>query len=146
MSRNLSINKIAPYLTSSFVQGVDKPDAASSFSPYMVHAKDQNSKNKGDGQGREKKTNSENREDQDREYSYPEIFTLTALPVFSELFALSQGEEDFKLMFIVKKLRAERGVSDISEVKSSTQKGIHTYLNGSYCFSASKGECFTGKM
>lgn len=147
MSRNQSINRIAPHLSTSFssVKEVNNTDVPP-FSPYFVQKADQDQE---EADQKAKQSAKAAAKEIATEDGRPEIFTLVDNPDFSDIFALATGKDDSKLMLIVKKMRKERDVTSmipISKAQKENQQNADLYLNTNTQLKYPKGEAFTGRM
>ena len=147
MSRDLSLNKIAPHLTSPSIQGMDKANPVQEFSPYVVDAEEKFSE-KDEQEKRESKSHT-GKEKSAFAKRYPEIFKLIEIPDFAELFQLAVGKEDARLLVIIKNIREKRGVTALLPVSDKKETGVketHTYQHTAKWFTTEKGHQFCGKM
>lgn len=146
MSRNQSINKIAPHINSSLsaVQGVNKTSVPP-FSPYAAQARD----NESNQERQDTSPQVETAEKSGSEKKQPEIFTLIANPDFSELFVLVPGKGDSTLLFTIKKMRRRRGVTSLIPLSDNHQESrllTEKYHNMEQRIITSKGQTFAGSM
>jgi hypothetical protein len=147
MSLNQSINKIAPYVVTRS-PGSSGETGALSFSPSFVQAKDQSYQH-GEEDGASKNQQKEDKSAEPQEPSFPEMFKVVDSPDFSELFLLASGKNDSQLMLVIKKMRKQRGVTDlipVSDVKKkqkTNQQERNIYMETRII---SKGEQFTGEI
>ena len=150
MSRDLSINKIAPHITSASVPGVYPAQEVPSFSPYISRSHEQHSGGQEDrDEAGRQQPGPAFPADTAGDDIKPEIFKLIAIPDFSGFLALAKGKESADLMYIIKSIRSKRGVTESMPISSThipDSKDFRMYLNTSAHFAAPKGEQFTGKM
>lgn len=144
MSLNQSINRIAPYVVTPSPTETGAPP----FSPSFVKAKDQSYQHKeDDGTSMNQKGEGENVES--KVESFSEIFKVVDSPDFTGLFLLATGKDDSQLMLVIKKVREQRGVTDlipVSDAKKEQKANYQEYLETNRHFLESKREQFTGKL
>lgn len=147
----MSINQIAPHITSSVVPGVTHVDALPSFSPYATRIKHDQSggNNQQDNSRGQESAASASSKTKDESSAQPEIFKLVTGPSFADLFILSMGKSDRQFSHIIKTVRTDRGVTELvplSNARQPSQKDVETYHKPGLYFSNPKGARFTGTI
>lgn len=146
MSLYQSINKIAPYVTNPYA-GSPGEAAAVPFSQSYVRAKDESYQEAEKNEHPNHQQNDTGKKE--KEYSFPEIFKVVDSPDFSGLFLLATGTDDSHLMMVIKKVRKQRGITDlipVSDAKKMNQQECNKYLETGRYFSRSKGAQFTSEI
>lgn len=118
MSRDLSLNKIAPHHRAFSVAETDNANQISRFPFPSVKDREHSSGEENSGSQENENNNSAdcNRTAEER---YPEMFLLTENPDFLDLFHLGGEKKEAVLMLIVRKLRKQRGITDLLPVSNA---------------------------
>jgi hypothetical protein len=138
MSRNQSINKLAPHISTSLPGTEEKQTShIPPFSPYYKQATD-----------KQASANQQHTSNDEKLENRPEIFTLVENPKLQDLFVLSNGDADAKLMLILKTIRTKRGINAMIPFSDSEQvsKCAPAYKQTSRYFESVQSTSFVGKM
>lgn len=149
MSRDQSINRIAPHVYEPYLAGSSRAARVAPFSPYRqqkVHeraAGDHPKREQADAPSPQDSSAPGAATDE------PEIFTLIAGPDFGELFALWAHHPDPESFFTVKELRRDRGITGlvpVAEGLKHSPRQVQTYQSAQTYFKACDEDHFDGVM